>query len=648
MKKTFIFLLMLLSCLLFSLGTNDNQQVVEAATRVQDANGNWYWGYESNLDESYYAALSGIADKTAFEDKLHDIISANYREIGYNNNRYPVMYEADEDPNNTNNVLCLYTGVSMPKDSDHSSVWNTEHVWAKSHGFSASGLMPHSDIHHLRVTQNSINSIRGNSGFKEVKGNGSADTDNNGNYWSGDWFEPRDCVKGDVARMMMYMDVRYNGDTNSDGVDLTLVDGSTSSEPKFGDLTTLKKWHIQDPVDDFERRRNDAIHKGQGNRNPFIDHPEYADIIYNTNYAEVNGGGSTDPGTPSTYKVTYVVETGASFNYSDSTEYTSGSVIKSPNSNPVKNGYTFIGWYKDMNRTIPWNFSTDKITYNLTLYAKFEKDAAKSFEEVFPELKIMSQLSFNVNSVTGTSVPTTETMTITFTGSGQLTGGNYDLSQYADFDTELFSIWYNANSSGSSYIKTSQIRLYAAEGRGNSIDITALNGVKIKDVSWTSDKNSPSKTISSDGSTAKIQNTTNSGSSKDNQVHLSSITITYETSGTGTTYELVDNSLHLNYVLVLTQTQYDLYVADNKELKLYVNNVEADYTIVKVGNDYRVTYSVNIDSFTKVYVPKFTYEGLQLTLSGYSAKTLAEKYLNSYASEELVKKYKDCLLAISN
>lgn len=97
-----------------------------------------------------------------------------------------------------------------------------------------------------------------------------------------DSWEPRDAVKGDIARMMFYMVVRYE----YGAYDLELVDYTgTSNTPVFGKLSTLLQWHQQDPVDDWERNRNDIIFNSyQGNRNPFIDHPEFVNYIW---------GGST-------------------------------------------------------------------------------------------------------------------------------------------------------------------------------------------------------------------------------------------------------------------------------------------------------------------------------------------------------------------
>tara|TARA_X000000950_G_C13522501_1_gene500233 strand:- start:58 stop:471 length:414 start_codon:yes stop_codon:yes gene_type:complete len=95
-------------------------------------------------------------------------------------------------------------------------------------------------------------------------------------------FEPRNEDKGDVARILFYMAIRYEGDTTGER-DLELLDNTQawhSKSPYHGVKQTLLEWHVQDPVDDFERNRNNAIYQFQHNRNPFIDHPELVAYIW--------------------------------------------------------------------------------------------------------------------------------------------------------------------------------------------------------------------------------------------------------------------------------------------------------------------------------------------------------------------------------
>jgi hypothetical protein len=143
-----------------------------------------------------------------------------------------------------------------------------------------------------------MNSDRGNRDFDI---GGTANIEAPENRSTTDTWEPRDNVKGDVARMMFYMDVRYDAGTESTMPDLILVDSvgtatSTLSDGtgELGKLCTLFDWHSQDPVDTFETNRNHSIYEYQGNRNPFIDHPEWVDSLYASACGE--SSGSTDGG----------------------------------------------------------------------------------------------------------------------------------------------------------------------------------------------------------------------------------------------------------------------------------------------------------------------------------------------------------------
>ncbi|CAM3041684.1 endonuclease [Saccharomonospora xinjiangensis] len=225
--------------------------------------------------DDYYSGTEGLTGE-ALKDALHDIIrdadQLSYGEI------WDGIKATDEDPANPNNVILLYSGESRSKNDNGGDVgdWNREHVWAKSHGdFGTSG--PGADLHHLRPTDVQVNSIRGN---KDFDNGGSAVDGAPDNYTDGDSYEPRDEVKGDVARMIFYMAVRYEGTDSFP--DLELNDQvNNGSAPYHGKLSVLLDWHEADPVDDFERNRNEVIYDSfQHNRNPFIDHPEWAAEIW--------------------------------------------------------------------------------------------------------------------------------------------------------------------------------------------------------------------------------------------------------------------------------------------------------------------------------------------------------------------------------
>lgn len=191
--------------------------------------------------------------------------------------------EADEDIVNSNNVIGFYSRRSIPKSmqdngSNGNDAWNREHVWANSHGFPSSGQHGYTDAHHLRATDKSVNAARGN---KDFDWGGSPQGECSECLTDGDSWQPGDDQLGDVARMMLYMVVRYEGSDSSGTPDLELVNQSTSpGQTLHGRLDTLLEWHSLDPVSDEERLRNDVIYEWQGNRNPFIDHPEYVVRIW--------------------------------------------------------------------------------------------------------------------------------------------------------------------------------------------------------------------------------------------------------------------------------------------------------------------------------------------------------------------------------
>ena len=225
-------------------------------------------GYQSgtaNVEYSwgYYAGTAGLSG-SALKNALHDTIDG-HTELSYGD-CWDALRKTDQDDSNPNNVWLLYSQRSHPKsDQDtggsNQDSWNREHVWAKSHGNFGTSRGAGTDIHALRPADKSVNTERSAKDF-----------DNGGSVLSGsaqdcpscretsDTFEPPDAVKGDVARMIFYMDVRWNGDSNSNNLDLALSEtvptpygsGTSSTLGRLGRLSTLKAWHAQDPVDDRE------------------------------------------------------------------------------------------------------------------------------------------------------------------------------------------------------------------------------------------------------------------------------------------------------------------------------------------------------------------------------------------------------------
>lgn len=226
--------------------------------------------------DDYYKTATGHTGP-ALKTALHTIIKTQQK-LGYDQ-VWDALKATDEDPANAANVVLLYSGRSQSKSGNGGGAdnWNREHVWAKSHGDFGTATGPGTDLHHLRPEDVSVNADRGNKDFDQ---GGSPAAEAPGNLTDADSWEPRDAVKGDVARMLFYMAVRYQG---GDGfADLELNDSvNNGSKPYQGRLSVLRNWHAQDPPDAFERRRNQVIYETyQRNRNPFIDHPEWVSAIW--------------------------------------------------------------------------------------------------------------------------------------------------------------------------------------------------------------------------------------------------------------------------------------------------------------------------------------------------------------------------------
>ena len=246
--------------------------------------------WENTYTGSYYDNLNTDLEGSAFRQELAELITDTHTKYTSYSGLANAFKVADADPDNNGNVIWFYTGTSVPFSGFGGSVGatNREHVWPKDGGdaFPAESG-PGSDAHHLRPTETQLNSTRGSKNFDEVaqtsanivKENGSSGYGNSAYgadalcYSSGSFFYPAKGYRGATARILFYMQTRW-GDHN-----LEFVDGAGSSKT-IGKISTLLKWHLEEPPTEEEIRRNEAVFGLQGNRNPFIDHPEYAAQIY--------------------------------------------------------------------------------------------------------------------------------------------------------------------------------------------------------------------------------------------------------------------------------------------------------------------------------------------------------------------------------
>ncbi|TMP79371.1 endonuclease I [Pseudoalteromonas phenolica] len=278
--------------------------------------------------QNYYQNIDN-ANATTLKQSLHIIIKGHTK-IPYtssNTDTWDVLEKADENPDNNSQVVDVYKNAVYTKVGGGNTNYNREHSWPKSYGFPKDGSqnLAYTDLHHLFISNSSYNSSRNNKPYAnctsascstkntDVNNNrGGSSSEVNLTMGSG----PLDGIwqtwpgrRGDVARALMYLAVRYEGGTNANGFvepDLILTDdrskieasktGGNEAVAYMGLKTVLVQWHKDDPVDDFERRRNDVIFQYQGNRNPFIDHPEFAACIFESDCSGVGAGTGTGGG----------------------------------------------------------------------------------------------------------------------------------------------------------------------------------------------------------------------------------------------------------------------------------------------------------------------------------------------------------------
>ena len=230
---------------------------------------------EGTSADAYY---TGSNEYDVLSEKSADAIKTALSSLMKSTHTYTSSYDdchykADRTDceNGNGKVSLIYTGYSATMSQWNG--WNREHVWPKSLGgnnTSGGGA----DMHHIRPSDAGVNSSRGNKKYGEVSG-GTAKYGSNpatgvlGGYYSSTYFEPLDNVKGDVARIVLYVWVRWGSAWGADNV--TEV---------FQSVDVLLEWCELDPVDTWELGRNEVIEDIQGNRNVFIDYPEYAWLIF--------------------------------------------------------------------------------------------------------------------------------------------------------------------------------------------------------------------------------------------------------------------------------------------------------------------------------------------------------------------------------
>ncbi len=242
-----------------------------------------YGNIQSTAAGNYYDQLIGLSGATLKSKLKTIVVNANTKGQTYGD-VWQVLKEADENPANTTQIWQIYVETGLAKTDQNtggSTGWNREHLFPQTRGgfkdgtstssdgkdvfFSTSSSQithAHGDAHHLRASDVAENSSRGELDFGNVSGPRTKNSS---------FYEPPLSAKGDIARSLFYMAVRYDA--------LSLGTGAQSGQT-IGDLNAFLQWNKLDKPDDFEMRRNNVIYTWQNNRNPFIDNPNLADYIY--------------------------------------------------------------------------------------------------------------------------------------------------------------------------------------------------------------------------------------------------------------------------------------------------------------------------------------------------------------------------------
>ena len=281
----------------------------------------------------YYAGVD-TSSSAALRAALHARI-ANHIRFPYTSSStdtWDILNAADQDPTDPGSILDIYKNATYTKITGGTGAYNREHSWPNSYGFNdATATSEYTDCHHLFASDTTYNGNRGNqpygtcsSGCTENTtnlnhgfGGGSGTYPGNSNWYNGSVYEVWNHMKGDLARASLYMDVRYEGGTHpytgTSEQNLQLTDTLSqiqTNQPYMGLRSVLLAWHAADPPDDAERHRNDVVESFQGNRNPFVDHPEWVSCVF-----EGTGcSGTISAPAVTTSAATGVTTTGATLN----------------------------------------------------------------------------------------------------------------------------------------------------------------------------------------------------------------------------------------------------------------------------------------------------------------------------------------------
>lgn len=357
---------------------------------------------------NYYSSISDSLTGSALQSALKQKNDSLSKSPSYDWSRYEA---ADETEGDSSTIWCVYTRHAIPKSGHCGSyswtTWNREHVWTQS-AYPASDK----DNHNIYACEGQINNYRGNLPYAEVDHTSSTRQVVFGHqtdcYIQNGKFEPCDEAKGEIARAVMYGVVMYN----------YTMTNMISYE-------TVLKWNLEHPVTNRDIYRNNIVQNLQGNRNPFIDHPEYACKIWgDTNSTTRSICNSTTPVTPKTLESIDV-------RLSDESSTSSGISVDVNSYQQLK----VYAVYDDDSRTDITSSATYTTTVNSTNYSSY-------ISLTGGKLTGLQQTNYAAFSVSYNGKSTTRTVYVTAEGTGNGTpvgGGGSGSSSDATYTVSTVS-----------------------------------------------------------------------------------------------------------------------------------------------------------------------------------------------------------------
>ena len=554
---------------------------------------------DRSIPSGYYNGTDNLTG-TALRSKLHTIITSGDSHTSYSG-LWTAYGSTDKKPG-TNYIWDIYSDVpggtppyqyiyqtnQCGSYSGEGNCYNREHLWAQS--WTNNDGTEKTDLHHVFPTDGKVNGMRSDYAFGKV---GTATwTSQNGSKlgscatsgFNGTVFEPRDEFKGDIARALMYVSVRYYGlDSGWKNSDMT-----TQSDIKDWAITMLLQWHENDPVSEKEINRNEAVYQIQGNRNPFIDHPEFAERIWSTG---------------TTYQITASVSPSNAGTVTGAGAYGSGqtcTLTATPNS-----GYAFVNWTKSgtvvsTNATYSFNVSA-----NATYQANFVTNN-------YP------LLALSADPTSGGTVLFEKTTTIDFSAQGYTNEQNMNGADIS-IDNNV-SVTFNAGTGNApKYFDVGKsIRVYSY----NNFVVSVPDGISITSIALTFGSGEGNNTITTNvaafnGSTwsGSAQSVTfNIGYLQSNHRRIQKIQVKYSAqsasldNNSSVTLKATPNSGYsfINWTkndqIVSTNPTYNVTVtaSSNYVANFMNNNVTANITVPSLTLAQNATVTINSGATLKV------------------------------------------------